>query len=214
MNNSAYLMASTMGAVMGLAGIEHGIGEVLQGNASPAGIMIESWPNSAFFQSLGGEPAMTLLPNMLLAGILTIVVSLFFLVWSIGFVQRKNGGLIMMVLSILMLLAGGGLFPPLLGLIVGVVAARINATAGVKRPSQISGSLKFFGSIFPGIYAATLIAWPALLFGPGALDYFLGINHTAIILVLMATAFGLLALGFIAGFARDNIELQNTPTPV
>jgi hypothetical protein len=35
-------MASTFGVLAGLAGIEHGIGETLQGNVAPDGMMIFS----------------------------------------------------------------------------------------------------------------------------------------------------------------------------
>lgn len=38
MNNSTRVVASTFGALAALAGVEHGIGEVLQGNVAPAGV--------------------------------------------------------------------------------------------------------------------------------------------------------------------------------
>ena len=114
MRNATRVFASTFGAIMALAGIEHGIGEIFQGNVAPSGIMILSWPESEFFRNLGGEPAMTVIPNLLITGILAILVSLALLVWAILFVQRKNGGLIMILLSIAMLLVGGGIFPPIL----------------------------------------------------------------------------------------------------
>jgi hypothetical protein len=108
MRNATKVFASTFGAIMALAGIEHGIGEIFQGNVAPSGIMILSWPESEFFRNLGGEPAMTVIPNLLITGILAVLVSLAMLVWAILFVQRKNGGLIMILLSIAMLLVGGG----------------------------------------------------------------------------------------------------------
>ena len=64
---------STFGVLAGLAGIEHGIGEVFQGNVAPDWVMIESWPDSEVFDILSGEPAMTLVPNLLLTGILATV---------------------------------------------------------------------------------------------------------------------------------------------
>ena len=57
MKNATRVFASTFGAIFALAGIEHGIGEIFQGNVAPSGIMILSWPELAFFRSLGGEPA-------------------------------------------------------------------------------------------------------------------------------------------------------------
>src|SRR5215207_4926115 len=108
MRDALRVTVSTFGAFAALAGLEHGIGEVAQGNIAPSGIVIESWPESAFFR---------IVPNLLMTGILTVVVSLFFLMWAILFVQRNKGGLVMILLSLVMLLVGGGFGPPLLGII-------------------------------------------------------------------------------------------------
>jgi hypothetical protein len=91
MNRATRVIVSTFGALVGMAGIEHGIGEIRQGNIAPDGIMIRSWPDAAFFRILDGEPALTLVPNLLLSGILAVLVSLFFLVWVTLFVQ--SGGI-------------------------------------------------------------------------------------------------------------------------
>ena len=112
MKNATQLFASTFGSVMALAGLEHGIGEILQGDTTPTGVMILSWPESAFFDSLGGEPAMTVIPNLLVTGILASLLSLALLIWATRFIDRKNGGLVMILISIAMLLVGGGIFPP------------------------------------------------------------------------------------------------------
>jgi hypothetical protein len=53
--NATRLTVSTFGAIAALAGIEHGIGEVLQGNKAPEGIMILSWPDSELFEILAGS---------------------------------------------------------------------------------------------------------------------------------------------------------------
>ena len=51
---------------------------MLQGNVAPEGIMILSWPDSEVFAILAGEPAMTIVPNLLITGILAILFSLLF----------------------------------------------------------------------------------------------------------------------------------------
>jgi hypothetical protein len=63
MKNATRATVSTFGAPAGLAGIQHGIGEVLQGNIVPEGVMILSWPESEVFDLLSGEPAMTIVPT-------------------------------------------------------------------------------------------------------------------------------------------------------
>jgi len=68
---------------------------------------------------------MTIIPNFLASGVLTIMVGLIVAAWAAAFVQRKNGGLVLILLSIIMLLVGGGLFPPGFGVIAGIIGTRI-----------------------------------------------------------------------------------------
>lgn len=56
-----------------------------------------------------GEPAMTIIPNFLLTGILAIIMGIIVTIWSAAYIERKNGGLILILLSIIMLLFGGGI---------------------------------------------------------------------------------------------------------
>jgi hypothetical protein len=44
-----------------------------------------------------------------------------------GFVQRRGGGLVLILLSIAMLLVGGGFAPPLLRVLTGIAGTGINA---------------------------------------------------------------------------------------
>lgn len=106
MRSATRVTVSTFGVLAGLAGIEHGIGEVRQGNVAPEGVTISSWPDSEMFDLLNGEPAMTIVPNLLVTGVLAILVSLIFLVWVTVFVRRKHGGPVAILLSIVMLLVG------------------------------------------------------------------------------------------------------------
>lgn len=48
MKRATHVVVSTMSVIAGLAGIEHGIGEILQGNTAPTSIMILSWPEFPF----------------------------------------------------------------------------------------------------------------------------------------------------------------------
>jgi hypothetical protein len=116
------------GIVAGTAGLEHGFFETLQGNTKPASVMFASWgppcvPEEIWYAC---EPAMSLLPNFLISGILTILLGLVIIFWAAGFLQRKNGGLVLLVLSILLLLVGGGFFPPVIGMVGGAAGMKIN----------------------------------------------------------------------------------------
>lgn len=52
----------------------------------------------------GCEPAMTIIPNFFVTGVLAIIVSLVVIVWAAVFVQRKHGGRVLILLSIIQLL--------------------------------------------------------------------------------------------------------------
>jgi len=211
MRKATKIFTSTFGAIMALAGIEHGIGEIFQGNVVPSGIMILSWPESEFFRSLGGEPAMTIVPNLLVTGILAILFSLILLVWATLFVQGKNGGLIMILLSIAMLLVGGGIFPPLLGIIIGAVGTRINAPSTCWRAHLSVGLRHFFGKLWPWSFIACIIAWLLMFPGLAILGYFFDVNDPNLTLILLVFCLGTLLLTIFTGFAYDIQRQRVTP---
>lgn len=207
MRNATRITVSTFGALAGLAGIEHGVGEVLQGNVAPDGVMILSWPGSELFRILAGEAAMTIVPNLLATGILATFVSLVFLVWVILFMQREYGGLVLILLSVVMLLVGGGFGPPILGLIVGTASTRINAPSMWWRTHLSSGSRRFLAKLWPWSFVASVIAWLLLMSGTILLDFFFGVNDLSLVVPILTlcvlSAFGFLLLTVFAGFAHD-----------
>ncbi len=204
MNSATRVLVSTLGILMGIAGIEHGIGEILQGNMAPKGIMFPSWPDSAFFSIVGGEPAMTIIPNLLVTGVLAILISATFLVWATLFVQRQNGGLMLILLAIAMLLTGGGIFPPILGIITGALGTRITAPLTWWR-SHLSVRLRHsLGTAWPWSFIVCLTAWLCLFPGVNLLGYFFGVNNPNLTVILILFALGSLLLTTLTGFAYDS----------
>jgi hypothetical protein len=126
-NNSTRIVASTVGVYGGLLGMEHGIGEMLQGNVAPGGILINAIGPQAKSVWQGREPALTIIPSFFVTGVLAIIVSLIVILWAAAFVQRKHGGLVLILLSILQFLVSGGLAPIPMIIIAGAVATRIHA---------------------------------------------------------------------------------------
>ncbi len=114
--------ASILGIFAGVAGASHGPGEILQGDRAPNGIIIQAWPE---LTSLGGAPAMTLIPNFSVTGIVTLALGLAVTIWAATHIQSKNGALVLILLSIMMLFVGGGLIPPVIGVVAGIIGARI-----------------------------------------------------------------------------------------
>jgi hypothetical protein len=204
MRNATRVMVSTFGTFVGLIGIEHGIGETLQGNITPDGLMILSWPGSALFSILGGEPAMTIVPNLLVTGILAIFFSLIYFVWAVAFVRRKNGGMILMLLSIVMLLVGGGIFPPILGIIIGAAGTRINAPLTWWRTHLSEGWLHLLEKLWPWSFTAGLLAWLGMFPGILLLWQFWRVNNPNLIFIFLLLMFGFLFSTVIAGFAYDS----------
>ncbi len=200
MRSAAQITVGVMGTLMGLAGLEHGIGEILQGNVAPGGVMIRSWPDSAFFRSLNGEPALTILPNLLLTGILAMLFSSMFVVWNIRFAHRADWGKGLMLLALPMLLFGGGVFPPILGLLIGAFADRMTTRSRQQPGSRISGLM---GRGWPWVFTACCAAWLALFPGIAVLGYFFGVEHAGLTLVIMAAAFILLVLSLWSSIEHD-----------
>jgi hypothetical protein len=91
---------------------------MLQGNVAPSGLLISAWPG---FTALNGEPAMTLLPSFLVAGILTIIVGVAVAVWAARYLKHGDGAPVLVLLSIALLLVGGGIVPPIIGIGAGLL---------------------------------------------------------------------------------------------
>lgn len=212
------ITVSTLGVLAGLSGIEHGLGEVLQGNVAPPGIVFQSWPDSALFGILNGEPAMSIVPNLLVTGILAIIMSSIFLVWATVFIEKRHGGLILILLSIAVLLVGGGFGPFILGLVIGLAAIRINAPLPWWRNRFPAGLRRLLDSLWPWLYGADLIAWLMLFVGWPLIGLLPGVTESEAVVVplciTIVAAFGLLLLLVAAGFARDSMRPENAGTRV
>ncbi len=138
---------------------------------------------------------MTIIPNFLVTGILALIVGLITMIWAAFFVHRKRGGLVLILLSIALLLAGGGLFPPLIGVVAGVVGTRIN-TPVKGQPTRVSGFL------------ARLWPWPLVAFFVWTLGQFV-IGHFFNAFLMSSGLFsplmiiGLMVLSIVSAFAYD-----------
>jgi hypothetical protein len=95
--------------------------------------MIKAWPS---LSALGGEPAMTIIPNLIVTGILTIIVGLLVAAWAGKYVDGKMGALVLILLSIVLLLVGGGIVPPFFGIAGGFIGVFIN----LKSARGVSGA--------------------------------------------------------------------------
>jgi hypothetical protein len=175
--SAARLVASVFGVLAGVGGVTHGIGETRQGNVAPSGIVINSWTEGPIATNMGGEPGMTIIPNLLVTGVLTILVSLAVLVWAAAFVQRKNGGRVLILLSVGMLLVGGGFGPPITGILAGVAGTGIKAPFTWWRTHLPVNVRRFLAKLWPWIFGVSLVNGVFLFLGSVILVYFFGVNN-------------------------------------
>ena len=206
MNKATRILVSTFGTYVGLAGIEHGIGEMLQSSAAPIGQMILSWPDAPFFKALGGEPAFTIIPNLLVTGLLACLFSLAYIVWAVLLVKRTGSGVMLILISVPLFLFGAGIFPPFLGILIGAVATRIHSPLTWWRSHLPPGAQNLLSAIWPWAYGACLFSWLLMFPGMAALSYSFGVQIDSLIFGLLFCMFGFLILASIAGFARDLLK--------
>jgi len=143
------IVASTFGILVGLAGIEHGFFEILQGDAKPASLMIEAIGPAQRFWEYGTEPALTVIPSFLATGIFAMIVGLVVVVWAAGFVHGKYGAAVLLLLSILSFLVGGGFAPIFLAIVAAVTATRINKPLAWWRTHIPAGVQTFLAWLWP-----------------------------------------------------------------
>jgi hypothetical protein len=112
-------ISGVLGIVTAVSGARHGYSEILQGTARPQGILINAigGPGCPPAVSVNCLPAMTILPvDFMTVGIVSVIVALVTLIPAILILARKDSGIWLLVLSILLMLVGGGFIPPVVGI--------------------------------------------------------------------------------------------------
>lgn len=200
------IVASAFGVLAALAGIEHGVGEILQGPVRPSSVVIKSWPDTAGFEILSGEPAMTLVPNMAVTGVLAIIAALAVGVWAVWFIQRPHGGLILIGLSVFLLLVGGGFGPPIVAAISGVAATR-TGREGRRDPGFIGSAL---ARAWPWLLGAGLVGYLGLIPGMVVVSRVTGFDNPYLVSGLMLVAFAGLILSLVAARMHDHLTAERS----
>ena len=197
LNRATRSGVSAVGVLCGLAGVEHGVGEILQGNVATSGFVIDAWqPSSPLF---GEEPAVTVVPNFLATGVLAIIVSLMVLVWAVAFVQRKNGGIVLIFLSTMQFFVGGGIAPLFPAVAASVAALKINAPLTWWR-AHLPLSTK---RILATLWLCSLIAF-SFLFSSLLLSRLIYGQNVELAANLGLLTLGLIFVTFFAGLAYDS----------
>ena len=210
MKNSTRVIVATLGVVFGISGMSHGLFETLQGNTPTGGMFISAIGEAHRMWVHGNEYAFTVIPNFLITGILAMIVSLTIMIWSVGFVHKKNGPLVFLLLFILLFLVGGGIGQIVFFTLTWAVSTRINKPLTWWRKVLPESVRKVLAKLWSwSLIAGSLLIVMALEI---AITGFVpGVNDPDLILIIMLTALGaglgILLLTFVAGFAHD-IERQ------
>ncbi len=88
-NHATKTVASIFGILVGLAGIEHGIFEILQGDVVPNDIIIDAIGSGQKFWEYATETALTVIPNFLIAGIFAVIFGFLVTIWA-AFIDKKT----------------------------------------------------------------------------------------------------------------------------
>ena len=206
--SAARFAASAFGILSGLGGFTHGVGEVLQGNVAPNGLIINSWTQGPIADHLGGEPGMTIVSNLFITGSLTMIAALALIIWSAAFVGRKRGGPILMLLAVTMLLVGGGFAPPVIGLLSGLAALGINSPYPWWQAHLQNGPRLFLARTWPWVLGVTLTNGVFLVIGSVILVIFFGLDTPQLFVDSFLVSVPLVLLTILTGVARD---LENKP---
>ena len=192
--------AAAFGTYAGVLGMEHGFFETLQGNTNIKGarIMAVGGPGLPF--PFGHEPAMTLIPNYLLTGIAAMLAGLAIVLWSAACLQSRYGAVVLLLLSVALLLVGGGFGPISLLIAACIAASRIGKPVpwGLKHlPPGVKRSLAL---LWPWVFSAALLWVPWSFLSPASPP---GHQHRAALsnlnLLLNYPMLALFALSLITG---------------
>jgi len=204
MKSTVRIVATTFGIIVALAGLEHGVGEILQGNVPPPGVVFESWPDSRFLEILSGEPAMSIIPNLLIAGVLTIFFSLALIAWSGAGMRTPYGGIGLILLSLILLLVGGGLGPPFMLLVVGLAATRIHRPLSWWRGRSVGSPPPFLARFWRVALVASVLGYLALLPGIPIAEQLIGPLDATVVVAVILFSFASFFGAIVAALAADS----------
>ena len=202
--------AGVYGIYAGILGVEHGFFEALQGNTATAHLRVfaASWELPFPF---GREPAMTLIPNFLATGIAAMLCSVAMIVWSTRYIRGKRGGVVLALLSVVLLLVGGGFGPISLLIVACIAASRMGKPLRMSRALIPPVLCHALARLWLWLIAASLV-WVPAEFAAGQV-FHLQNDHRQILtnlnLLLTYPMLGLFVLALASAIARV-IEGQNS----
>jgi hypothetical protein len=151
------------------------------------------------------EPAMTIIPSFQITGVLAVIFGIIVMVWSAFLIQKKQGGLVLILLCIPLLLFGGGIFPPLIGIIAGALGTRISKPLNPERSRLPGGLLRFLAVLWPW----SLVLYVLWVSGQWVIGYFFNDWLLANGYLIIVMVLGTLLLTVVTAHAHDLQKATN-----
>lgn len=198
MNKQLNVSIIIVGLYASLLSFLHGLFEIFQGYNEISQIFIYAIDKSNQTTEMwhGNFPAMTIIPNYLLTGIIVCIVSVFTIFYLL---INRHRFIILFSIAIILLLCGGGFIPPFL-LIITSFACLLMKRKFKKVKNTI---FKKYVEIVRNVSIAVLILWSIL-------EWILGYYFNSILVNISTTLFlfGLILPIFIIfiGFVNDKID--------
>jgi hypothetical protein len=108
-NPATRAISAVLGVALAIAGLHHGVLEILQGNRPTGGALFMAIVPGQLMWTDGSEGAFTLIQNFLATGVAASLVALAAAVFSLFYLDRRRGPLIFLLLFVLLVLVGGGI---------------------------------------------------------------------------------------------------------
>lgn len=158
-NRATRIYASTLGMIVGLAGVEHGILEILQGNVRPDRFMTDAIGPDQKLWEFATETVLTIIPNMLVSGILSLLLGILVVIWAYAYIGKKNGAIIFLFLSIALFFVGGGFAPIFLTILSFIAATRINKPLNFWRLRVPASVRNIFAVLWPWTLVLSVVSF-------------------------------------------------------
>jgi hypothetical protein len=125
-------LVTAIGIAIGAYGVYlggmHGYYEVSNVETRPGGFIFDAISGNSLahdFPGWPGWPAMSIIPNLTVTGLLVFVICGLIIIWLLAFINHARWGQVLAVIAILLCLFGGGFKPPFLVIIAAIIGTSI-----------------------------------------------------------------------------------------
>ena len=207
-NAATRVIASTLGVLVGVGSIDHGVLECLQGARPTPGLIVNALGPGYRWTvwKQGGEGAFTLLPNFLLSGVVASLIGVVMIVWALRRLHSHHGPIIFLLLGVASFLTGGGVAQVVLFTLTWAAAKNIKSPLAFWRRTFPDTVRPTLGRIWPWTLTASTILFLAALeiaiFGyvPGVSDR---LELLRICWKILGVALALYLVSLFSGFIKD-----------